>query len=84
MKEWAFFQYLYNSAFYLNGQGTYIAIYVDDLHIIKQNLFLIKELKVQLGSKFKTRYFGLKTHYLWMEVSQEEDIITVPQTVYID
>lgn len=59
-------------------------MYVNDLHIVDSNLSLIKKLKAELASKFKTTDLGPTAHYLGMEVSREDDTITVMQTVYID
>ncbi len=84
MKRLGFSQSLYDSAFYFNGQGTYFAEYIDDLHIVGPELFLINELKAQLALKFKTTDLGLQVHYFGMEVSRDSDNITVTQTVFID
>lgn len=84
MKELGFFQSLYDSALYFNSQSTYVAVYIDDLHIVAPDLSLINELKAQLASKFKTTNLGATAYYLEMKVSREEDIIIVMQTVYID
>ena len=84
MKKLGFFQSLYDSALYFNGQGTYITVYVNDLYIVGLNLSLINELKMQLTSKFTTTNLGPTSQYLDMEVFLENDIITVTQTVYID
>lgn len=64
MKKLGFFQSLYNSAFYFNAQGTYVAVYVDDLHIVGPDLSLIKKPKAQLASKFKTTDLSPMAHYL--------------------
>ena len=45
MRKLGFFQFLYNSALYFNSQGTYIAVYVDDLYIIGSDFSLINKLK---------------------------------------
>ena len=84
MKRLGFSQSLYDSAFYFNGQGTYFAVYIDDLHIVGPELFLINELKAQLALKFKTTDLGPQANYFGMEVSRDSDNITVTQTVYID
>lgn len=81
MKKLGFFQSLYDSALYFNGHGIYVAVYIDDLHIVGPDLFLINELKMQLASKFKTIDLGPTSHYLGMEVSRGDNIITVTQTV---
>lgn len=77
MKKLGFFQSLYNSALYFNSQEIYVAIYVDDLHIIGPNLSFINKVKIQLVSKFKTTNLGLISHYLGMKVFREDDTITV-------
>ena len=77
MKKLGFFQSLYDSALYYNSQGTYVAVYVDDLHIVGPDLSLINELKMQLASKFKTTDLGPTAHYLGMEVFQGHGTITV-------
>ena len=84
IKTLGFFQSLYDSALYFNTQGTYFAVYVDDLHIVRPDLSLINKLKVHLASKFKTTDLGPLANYLRMEISREDDAITVTQTVYID
>ena len=84
MKRLGFLQSLYDSALYFNGQGTYVAVYVDDLHIVGPDLSLINKLKAQLALKFKTTDLGSIAHYLEMEVSRDDDTITVTQTVYIN
>lgn len=84
MKKLDFFQFLYNSALYFNAHGIYVAVYVNDLHIVGPKLSLIKKLKAQLASKFKTTDLGPTAYYLGMEVFQKDDAIIVTQTVYID
>lgn len=84
MKKPGFFQSLYNSALYFNSKGTYLAVYVDDLHIVGPDLSLINQLKTQLISKFKTTNLGPTAHYLGMELFREHDTIAVNQTVYAD
>ena len=69
IKKLGFFQFLYNNTLYFNGQGTYVAVYVNDLHIVGPNLSLINELKMQLTSKFKITNMGPTSHYLGIEVS---------------
>ncbi len=84
MKKLGFFESQYDSALYFNSQGTYVAVYPDDLQIVGLDLFLINNLKAELTSMFKTTDLGPKQHYLGMEVSREDDAITVTQTVCID
>lgn len=84
MKKLGFLQSFYNTALYFNSQGTHVAVYVDDLHIVGPDFSFINELKAQLASKFKTTDLGPTAHYLGMEVSRDNDNIIVTQTVYID
>lgn len=84
MKKLGFFQFLYNSAFYFNDHKTYVAVYVDNLHIISPNLPLINGLKMQLASKFKTTDLGPISHYLGMKVFRGDNTSTITQTVYIN
>lgn len=81
MKELGFFQSLYDSALYFNCQGTYIAVYVDDLHIVGPDLSLINKLKAQLASRFKTTNLGPTANYLGIEIFRDKEIITVTETV---
>lgn len=84
MQKLGFVQSFYDSALYLNNNGTYVAVYVDDLHIVGPDLPLIVELKKQLAAKFKTTDLGPTSHYLGVEVLHKGNTITVTQTVYID
>ena len=84
IEKLGFIQFLYNSALYFNGQKTYVAVHVDDLHIIGPDLSFINELKMQLASKFKTIDLCSTSYYLGIEVSQGDDTITVTQMVYIN
>lgn len=84
IKKLDFFQFLYDSALYFNSQSTYVAVYVDDLYIVRPDFSPINELKAQLASKFKITDLGPMAHYLGIEISWEEDTIIVTQIVYID
>ncbi len=84
MKRQGFSQSFYDGAIYFNRQETYVAVYVDDLHIVRPDFHLINDLKAQLLLKFKTTDLGPTAHSLGMEVSRDSDTITVTQTVYID
>lgn len=59
-------------------------MYVDDLHILGSDFLLINKLKARLALKFKTTDLNPITYYLEMEVLQEDDAITVMQTIYIN
>lgn len=84
IKKFGFFQLIHNSDLYFNGQNICIAVYIDELHIIRQNFFLINRLKTQLASKFKTTDFGSMIYLLGMKVFSKKDVIIVMQIFYID
>lgn len=84
MKELGFFQSHYDHALYLDHNGTYVAVYVDDLQIVGPDLNLINQLKTDLASRFKMTDLGPSSHYLGMEVMRNNNTITVTQPVYID
>ncbi len=84
IKELGLFQSHYDHALYLDHNGTYVAVYVDDLQIVGPDLNLINRLKTDLASRFKMTDFGPTSHYLGMEVMQNKNTITVTQTMYID
>ena len=50
MKELGFFQSCYDYVLYLNYEGTYIAIYINDLQIVGPDFKLIEKLKTDLAS----------------------------------
>ncbi len=68
MKELGFFQSHYDHALYLDHNGTYFAVYVDDLQIVGPDLNLINRLKTDLASRFKMTDLGPTSHYLGMRV----------------
>ena len=68
MKKLGFFQFLYDSAIYFNSQGTFMAVYIDDLHIVGPDPSLINKLKMQLVSTFKITDLDHTAHYLGIEV----------------
>ena len=84
MKELRFFQSHYDHALSLDHNGTYVAIFVDDLQIVGPDLNLINRLKANLASRLKMTDLGSTSHYLGMEVMRNNNTITVTQTVYID
>ena len=84
MQKLEFVQSYYDNALYLNNNRTYVAVYVDNLHIVGPGLPLIVELKKQLVAKSKRTDLGSNSHYLGMEILHKDHTITVTQTVYID
>lgn len=61
-----------------------MAIYINDLHIMRPDFSLIVWLKKKLATKFKTTDLGSISDYLSMKVLRKENTITLTQTVYID
>ena len=84
MQKLKFVQSYYNSVLYLNNNKTYIAVYVNNLYIVRPDLPLIVKLKNKLIIKFKTTNLGPTSHYLRMEVLHNNHTITVIQIVYIN
>lgn len=72
-----FYQSQYDSALFLDGKGTYVTIYVDDLQIVGLDLTVIEDLKTRLCQRFKMTDLGPTSHYLGMEVHMAEDEVTV-------
>lgn len=68
MKNLGFFQSHYNYIFYLDYNGTYVVIYVDDLQNVGFDLERINCLKNNLASRFKMTELGPTSHYLGMNV----------------
>ena len=81
MQKLGFIQSYYDSALYLNNNGIYVAVYVDNLQIVVLDLPLIVELKNKLAAKFKTTNFGLIFYYLRIEVLYNNHTITITHTV---
>lgn len=84
IQKLGFVQSRHDSALYMDNNGTYVAIYVDDLHIVGPDLPLIVSLKKELAAKFKTTDLGPTSHYLGMEVLRKGNSIIVTQSVYIN
>ncbi len=84
MKELGFFHSHYDHTLYLDHNGIYFAVYVDDLQMVGPDLNLINRLKTDLALRFKTIDLGPTSHYLGIEVMQNNNTITLTQTVYID
>ena len=79
-----FFQSQYDSALFLNGKGTYVAIYVDELQIIGPDLAVIENLKTSLSQRFKMTDFGLTSHYLGIEVNISAGELVITQKTYVE
>lgn len=68
----------------MNNDGTDIAVYMDDLHIVGLDLLLIIKFNNKLVAKFKIIDLESTFHHLEMKVSHNNYTITVTQTVYIN
>lgn len=84
IKKLGFFISHYDHILYLENNGTYVAVYIDNLQMISCNLDLINGLKTDMASHFKMTDFGPTAQYLGMKFMQNNDAITVTQTVYIN
>ena len=84
IKKLGFFQSHYNHAFYLDYNGTYVVVYVDDLQIVGPNFYCINCFKINLALRLKIIDLGPTFYDLGMKVVQENDTITVIQTVFIN
>ena len=76
----------YDHALYLNANGRFITVYVNNIHLIGPDLSLMEEMMSKLSSKFKMTDIGKTSHYLGIGVYRNWDvgIFTVTQTAYID
>ena len=79
-----FYQSQYDSALFLNGEETYVAIYVDYLQIIRPDLSIIENLKTSLSQRFKMTDLGPILHYLGMEVNIFEGEVIITQKIYVE
>ena len=84
MRALGFYQSQYDTALFLDGKGAYVAIYVDDLHIIGPSLKVIEELKTRLAQRFKMTDLGPTSHYLGMEVNMSKGAVTITQKTYVE
>ncbi len=76
----------YDHALYLNANGRFITVYVNNIHLIGPDLSLMEEMMSKLSSRFKMTDIGKTSHYLGIGVYRNWDvgIFTVTQTAYID
>ena len=66
------------------GRGLIVAIYVDDLLIIVDDMQSYKNLKSELENRFKMTDMGLANRYLGIEIHQSTKSITITQTAFIE
>ena len=79
-----FYQLQYDNALFLNGEGTYVAIYVDDLQIVGPDLSIIENLKTSLSQRFKMTDLGPTSNYLGIEVNLSEGEVIITQKTYVE
>jgi hypothetical protein len=53
------------------GHFIYVALYVEDMLLIGNNMNAIKEVKKQLSSSFDMKYLGAKNFILGMEIKRD-------------
>ncbi|KAJ9552987.1 hypothetical protein OSB04_017032 [Centaurea solstitialis] len=85
LREMGFQRCLHQSAVYTKvSRGEYIivAVYVDDLFVTGTCHEITSQLKSMMSSKFEMSDLGLLTYYLGIEVSQENDCVTIKQASY--
>lgn len=51
MQNLGFFQFYYDNALYLNYNSNYIVVYVDNLYIVRHDLFFVVKPKKRLAGK---------------------------------
>lgn len=84
MQELEIFQSHYDYALYPDHNSTYIAVYVDDLQIVDPNLNLINRFKTDLALRFKMTELGSPSHYFGIKLMQNNNTITITETVYMN
>jgi hypothetical protein len=52
------------------GHFIYVALYVDDMLLVRNNMNAIKEVKLQLSSKFDMKDLGAKIFFLGMDIKR--------------
>ncbi|KAJ9565938.1 hypothetical protein OSB04_001904 [Centaurea solstitialis] len=85
LREMGFQRCLHESAVYTKvSRGEYIivAVYVDDLFVTGTCHEITSQFKSMMSSKFEMSDLGLLTYYLGIEVSQENDCVTIKQASY--
>jgi hypothetical protein len=50
----------------------YVALYVDDAYLVKNNMDAIKEVKKKLSSKFNMKFLGAMNFILGMEIKRDQ------------
>ncbi|KAJ9542022.1 hypothetical protein OSB04_028528 [Centaurea solstitialis] len=85
LREMGFQRCLHESAVYTKvSKGEYIivVVYVHDLFVTGTCHEITSQFKSMMSSKFEISDLGLLTYYLGIEVSQENDCVTIKQASY--
>jgi hypothetical protein len=56
------------------GHFIYVALYVNDMFLIGNNMNTIKEVKKQLSSKFYMKDIGATNFIMGMEIKRDEEV----------
>ena len=72
-----------NSVFVSKDKKIYIAVYVNDLLIVDEDMNYINEIKSKLSDRFKMHDLGPAQHYLSIEIVRDGDSILLRQTNYL-
>jgi hypothetical protein len=59
-----------------------LALYVDDIIILGDNLDVINDVKDSFKDSFQMKDLGVLTHYLGMRITREHNVLKVDQTQY--
>jgi hypothetical protein len=54
------------------GRFRYVALYIDDMLLVGNNMDTIKEVKKQLSSKFDMKDLGVAKFILGMEIKRDQ------------
>ena len=68
----------------VNAEVVLVALYVDDLLILSNNMALINQVKLLLNSSFKMKDLGLVNTFLGMEISQNSNGISLHLNKYLN
>jgi len=52
----------------------YVALYVDDMFLVGNNMNFMKEVKIQLSTMFKMKYLGATNFILGMDIKRDQII----------
>ncbi len=73
-----------HSVFVSHDKSTFVSVYVDNFHIIGDDLNIINGLKNKLSERFCITDLGSISHYLGMSVTQTGDSVSLDQKSYLE